>query len=236
MELPLSGLRVVEVANYVAVPAAGGLLADLGADVVKVELPRGEIYRQGNPRLAGYDSDFPDNTPFHMDNRGKRSLALDLTRAEARDALARLIERADVLITNLLPERRRRYGLDHETLLARQPRLVVGAISGYGYGGARADWPAFDYSTYWARSGMMDAMRDAGVPPSLQRPAVGDHAAAVNLVCGILAALRLRDASGRGRYVDVSLLQTGFHILGSDVATALVTRQPLRRHDRRAAP
>ena len=236
MDTPLAGTRVVEVAHYVAVPAAGALLADLGADVVKVELPQGELYRRGRPRLAGYDSDFSENPPFHMDNRGKRSLALDLTSAPARAALLRVVDRADVFITNLLPGRRVKYGLDHASLHARNPRLIVGAITGYGLGGAEADAPAFDYSAYWARTGMMDLMRDEGVPPSMQRPAVGDHAAAVNLVCGILAAMRLRDATGRGQYVDVSLMQTGFHILGTDVATALVTRQPARRHDRRATP
>jgi crotonobetainyl-CoA:carnitine CoA-transferase CaiB-like acyl-CoA transferase len=232
---PLEGVRVVEVAHYVAVPAAGALLADLGAEVIKVEPPpRGELYRLGRPRMAGYDSDFPENPPFHMDNRGKRSLALDLGRSEACEALWRVIDGAEVFITNLLPARRRKYGLDHETLLARHPRLVCGAISGYGLGGEDGERPAFDYAAYWARTGMMDLMRDEGVPPSLQRPGIGDHAAAVNLVCGLLAALRLRDASGQGQYVDVSLLQTGFHVLGNDVATALVTRAPGRRHDRRA--
>jgi crotonobetainyl-CoA:carnitine CoA-transferase CaiB-like acyl-CoA transferase len=236
MDAPLAGIRVVEVAHYVAVPAAGALLADLGAEVVKVELPRGELYRHGRPRISGYDNDFPENPPFHMDNRGKRGVALDLTRPEAREALLRVIDGADVFITNLLPARRLKYGLDHESLLARQERLVFGAISGFGLGGQEEDRPAFDYAAYWARTGMMDIMRDEGVAPSLQRPAVGDHAAAVNLVCGILAALRLRDTTGRGQHVDVSLLQTGFHILGTDVATALVTREPGRRHDRRAAP
>lgn len=234
-DAPLAGVRVVEVAHYVAVPAAGALLADLGAEVVKVELPRGEVYRHGRPRLSGYESDFPENPPFHMDNRGKRGVALDLTRPEARRALLRVIERSEIFITNLLPARRVKYGLDHASLLGRQPRLVVGAISGFGLGGQEQDRPAFDYAAYWARTGLMDMMRDEGVPPSMQRPAVGDHAAAVNLVCGILAALRVRDATGRGQYVDVSLLQTGFHILGTDVATALVTRQPVKRHDRRRA-
>lgn len=232
---PLEGVRVVEVAHFVAVPAAGALLADLGADVVKVELPpRGEIYRRSKPKYAGYDSEFPENPAFHMDNRGKRSIVLDLQRVEARDALLRMVDRAEIFITNLLPGRRIKYGLDHESLLRRRPRLLYGAISGYGYGGSHADEPAFDYTAYWARTGFMDVMRDEGLPPSLLRPGVGDHAAAVNLVCGLLAAMRLRDADGRGRFVDVSLLQTGFHILGADVATALVTRQPVRRHDRRS--
>jgi crotonobetainyl-CoA:carnitine CoA-transferase CaiB-like acyl-CoA transferase len=237
MDAPLAGVRVVEVAHYVAVPAAGALLADLGADVIKVELPpRGEIYRRTRPKFAGYESDFPENPPFHMDNRGKRSIVLDLTRVEARDALLRLLDGADVLLTNLLPGRRVKYGLDHEGLHARNRRLIVGAITGYGLGGEEADRPAFDYSAYWARTGMMDTMRDEGTPPSMLRPGVGDHAAAVNLVCGVLAALRLRDATGQGRYVDVSLLQTGFHILGNDMANALVTRAAPRRHDRRAPP
>jgi crotonobetainyl-CoA:carnitine CoA-transferase CaiB-like acyl-CoA transferase len=237
MTLPLAGVRVVEIANYVAVPAAGALLADLGADVVKIETPpRGELYRRGRPRYAGYACDFDENPPFHMENRGKRSVMLDLGRAEAREALLRLVDHAEIVITNLLPGRRKKYGVDHESLLARVPRLIVGAINGYGGRGAEADRPAFDYAAYWARTGMMDLMHDEGVLPSLQRPGVGDHAAGVNLVCGILAAMRLRDADGLGRYVEVSLLQTGLHILGTDVANALVTRAPAKRHDRHAPP
>jgi crotonobetainyl-CoA:carnitine CoA-transferase CaiB-like acyl-CoA transferase len=231
----LAGVRVIELAHYVAVPAAGALLADLGADVIKVEQPHGEIYRHGKPRVAGYDCDFPESPPFQLDNRGKRSIGLDLTRAEARDALQRMIEGAEVFITNMLPARREKFGLDHPSLLERNPTLVVGAISGYGYEGDAANEPAFDYSAAWARSGMMDAMRDEGVPPSMLRPGVGDHAAAVNLVSGILAAMRLRDRTGRGRYVDVSLLQTGLNLLGVDIANTLVTRERVKRHDRRRA-
>ncbi len=235
MNAPLEGIRVVEVAHYVAVPAAGALLADLGAEVIKVEMPpTGEIYRRTRLKYAGYKSDFPEYPAFQMENRGKRSIVLDLTKPRAREALLRVAERADILITTLLPARRKKYGLDHETLLARWPRLIVGAISGYGLGGDEADRPAFDYAAYWARTGMMDLMRDEGVRPSLQRSGVGDHAAAVSLVCGLLAALRMRDATGQGRFVDVSLLQTGLYILGNDVANALVAREQPPRHDRSA--
>ena len=234
-QAPLTGVRVVEIAHYVAVPAAGALLADLGAEVVKVELPpRGEVYRRSRLKHWGYPSDFSEYPPFQMENRGKRSIILDLTRAEARAALLRIIDGVEIVITNLLPGRRRKYGLDHESLLERKPELIVGAISGYGLGGEEADTPAFDYTAYWARTGMMDLMHDEGHPPSMLRPGVGDHAAAANLVCGILAALRLRDATGQGRYVDVSLLQTGLHILGNDLANALVLDGPIRRHDRKA--
>lgn len=109
MQAPLAGVRVVEIAHYVAVPAAGALLADLGADVIKVELPpKGELYRRGRPKYSGYASEFPEGPGFHLDNRGKRSLLLDLTDAEARSALLRLIDTADVVTTNLLPGRRAR--------------------------------------------------------------------------------------------------------------------------------
>lgn len=235
MKAPLEGIRVVEIAHFVAVPAAGALLADLGADVVKIELPPGgEIYRRSRPKFTGYQTDFPEGPGFHLDNRGKRSLMLDLGNPDAREALYRVIDGADIVTTNLLPARRAKYGLDHETLLARKPGLVVAAINGYGLGGEEADRPAFDYAAYWARTGMMDLMRDEGVPPSMLRPGVGDHAAASNLVIAILGALRMRDATGQGRYVEVSLLQTGLYILGCDFATALVAREPIKRHDRKS--
>lgn len=230
---PLSDLRVVEVASFVAVPAAGGMLADLGAEVIKVEVPQGEIYRKGRPKFMGLDSEFPESPAFQMDNRAKRSVTLDLTRPAAREALLRVIDGADVVLTNLLPERRARYGLDHESLHARFPRLVVGAISGYGLGGPRENEPAFDYTAYWARGGLMDQMRDAGVPPSMLRPGMGDHAAASNLVAGVLAALRTRDRTGRGTYVDVSLHATALHVLGNDASIALATGQSPPRHDRK---
>lgn len=235
MSAPLEGVRVVEIAHFVAVPAAGALLADLGADVIKVEAPpKGEIYRRSRPAFSGFKSDFPEGPGFHLDNRGKRALMLDLTNPDARSALLRVIDTADIVTTNLLPGRRVKYGLDHETLLARKPSLIVAGINGYGHGGDEVDRPAFDYAAYWARTGMMDLMRDDGVPPSMLRPGVGDHAAASNLVIAILAALRMRDATGQGRYVEVSLLQTGLYILGCDVAMALVAREPIRRHDRKA--
>ena len=233
MTTPLAGVRVVEIASFVAVPAAGAMLADLGADVIKVELPPvGELYRRSRPKYAGYATEFPENPAYHMDNRGKRVLMLDLTREDCRRALARLVDDADIVLTNLLPERRVRYGVDHKTLLARKPEIIVAAINGYGGGGDQADWPAFDYSAYWARTGMMDTLRDAGREPSMLRPGVGDHAAASNLVCGILSAMRLRDGDGKGRYVETSLMQTGLYILGADLSTALVTGEPVPRHDR----
>jgi crotonobetainyl-CoA:carnitine CoA-transferase CaiB-like acyl-CoA transferase len=234
MSAPLAGIKVVEIASFVAVPAAGALLADMGAEVIKVEVPWGEIYRHTTPRLAGFDHDFPAGPPFQMDNRGKRSLALDLVLPQAQEALAKVIATADIVITNVLPARLEKYGLDPETLRAKRPELIVGRLSGYGPGGDRANDPAFDYTAFWALSGLMDHLHDLDSPPGWMRPGVGDHSAAMAMVTGILAALRIRDAGGEGQVVDVALQQIGYYINGNDAAHSLVTGETPPRHDRKA--
>jgi crotonobetainyl-CoA:carnitine CoA-transferase CaiB-like acyl-CoA transferase len=235
MSAPLSGIRVVELASFVAAPAAGALLADLGAEVVKVEVPWGEIYRHSLPRHAGFDSDFPLAPHFQMDNRGKRSVALDLALPEAVAALHRLVERADVLLTNMLPERLARLGLDPAALHARRPELIVARLSGYGPTGPEANAPAFDYSTYWARTGFMDMLHEPDAPPAFQRPGMGDHSASLALVVGVLSALRQRDVGAPGQVIDVALQHIGFYVVGNDAAMTLATGQTPPRHDRRAA-
>ena len=235
MSAPLSGIRVVELASFVAAPAAGALLSDLGAEVIKVEVPWGEIYRHAAPKLAGYESDFAGAPHFEMDNRGKRSLALDLALPQAQEALARLVEGADVLLTNMLPERLEKNGLDPVSLHSQRPELIIARLSGYGPEGPEANAPAFDYSAYWARTGFMDSLHEPDAPPAFQRPGMGDHSAALSLVVGILAALRTRDDDGRGQVIDVSLQHIGFYIQGNDAAMTLVTGQTPPRHDRRAA-
>lgn len=233
MTAPLEGVRVLELASFVAAPSAGALLADLGAEVVKVEIPQGEIYRHSRPRLQGIKHDFPEAPQFQMDNRGKRSLAIDLTRAPAQKAVRALIDQSDIFLTNMLPHRLARYGLAPETLRSARPELIVGILSGYGRQGPDAQRPSFDYTAYWARSGMMDQMRDAGAAPSFLRPGIGDHAAALSLVTGLLSALRMRDRDGIGQIVDVSLLHIGLYILGNDSAQALATGEAPPLHDRK---
>jgi crotonobetainyl-CoA:carnitine CoA-transferase CaiB-like acyl-CoA transferase len=232
MAAPLEGIRVVEVASFVAAPSAGALLADLGAEVIKVEVPEGELYRHTRPRMNGFKTDIDISPAFEMDNRGKRSLALDLARPDAQDALSRVIDRADVFLTNLLPGRQRRFGLDPETLRTRRPALVHATLNGYGTRGDEADRPAFDYTAYWARSGMMDVMRAPDATPAFLRPGVGDHAAGMSLVCGILAALRVRDRTGIGQAIEVSLLQIGLYIQGNDMAQVLAAGESPPKHDR----
>ena len=235
MVAPLEGIRVIEVASFVAAPSGGALLADLGAEVVKVEVPEGELYRHTKPHMGGYKTDFDGAPPFEMDNRGKRSLALDLQKPEALAALERVIAGADVVLTNLLPGRQRKYRLDAESLRAKFPKLIHATLNGYGVRGEEADAPAFDYTAYWARTGMMDMFRAPEAIPAFLRPGVGDHAAGVSLVAGILAALRVRDRTGEGQAIEVSLLQIGLYIAGNDFANVLATGQSPPMHDR-AAP
>lgn len=234
MNAPLEGIRVVEIASYVAAPAAGALLADLGAEVVKVEVPQGEIYRYALPKFLGLDSEFGESPQFHMDNRGKRSLTLDVTRSPARAALQKVIDRADIVLTNMVPARLEKYGLDPATQRARRPELIFAMLNGFGGEGDEASNPAFDYIAYWARTGFMDIMHERDAPPAFQRPGIGDHAAGLSLTAGILAALRMRDQSGEGQVVEVNLMHIGFYIQGNDAALSLVAKQTPPRHNRSA--
>ncbi len=234
MTAPLQGIRVVELASYVAVPAAGALLADMGADVIKVEVPQGEVYRYALPQFFGLACDFPEAPQFHMDNRGKRSLTLDVTQATARAALQRLFDRADIILTNMVPSRLEKFGFDPDTQRARRPELIYAMLNGFGSRGPEASDPAFDYIAYWARTGFMDILHEPDAPPCFQRPGIGDHAAGLALVTGILAALRVRDQTGAGQVVSTNLMHTGFYIQGNDAALALVARQTPPPHDRKA--
>lgn len=232
MKAPLAGIKVVELASFVAVPAAGALLADMGAEVIKVEVPWGEIYRHSTPKMAGLDHDFASGPPYQMDNRGKRSLALDLALPQAQEALRQVIASADIFITNVLPARLDKYGLNPDELRAKDPKLIVARLSGYGPDGDRANDPAFDYTAFWSLSGLMDQMHDVGTPPAWMRPGIGDHSAALAMVNGLQGALRLRDQGEDGQIVDVALQQIGYYINGNDISHALVTGESLGRHDR----
>jgi crotonobetainyl-CoA:carnitine CoA-transferase CaiB-like acyl-CoA transferase len=234
MTAPLEGIRVLEVANWLAAPSAAALMADLGADVVKVEPPGGDPYRGFNFRAAGYDFDFAMNYAFELDNRGKRSITVALDQPGGPELVRRLAAGFDVFITNLFAERRARFGLAYEDIRMVNPRVVYGSFSGYGMVGPDANRPGFDYAAFWARSGIMSLMGAAGTPPALCRGGQGDHTACLALLSGILAALRVRDQVGEGQLVDVTLHGTGIWTLGTDLQMALVSKESPPRHDRTA--
>jgi crotonobetainyl-CoA:carnitine CoA-transferase CaiB-like acyl-CoA transferase len=211
----LEGLRVVELGLWVAGPAAAGLLADWGADVIKLEPPEGDPMRAFFRLATGSKVD--RNPPFELDNRGKRSVALDLRADAARAAAYRIVERADVFLTNMRPEALTRIGFDAATLRARNERLVYASISGYGARGPDRDRPGYDVGAFWARSGVASTLTVEGSPPPMIRGGFGDHVTALACVSGVLAALVERERTGRGRVVETSLLRTGMYCLGWDL-------------------
>ncbi|MFN2376301.1 MAG: CaiB/BaiF CoA transferase family protein [Candidatus Binatia bacterium] len=216
----LEGIRVVEMGVWVAGPAAGGILADWGADVVKVEAPAGDPMR-GFFQLA-IGSDVPHNPPFDLDNRGKRSVVLDLTTDAGRAALEKLLADADVFVTNMRPAALERLGMSHAEVTARHPRLIYASITGYGLEGEDRDRAGYDVGAFWARSGAADLFRVKDDAPLALRGGFGDHVTGIAAVAGILGALIERGRTGRGRLVETSLLRTGMYCLGWDLGIQLV--------------
>jgi crotonobetainyl-CoA:carnitine CoA-transferase CaiB-like acyl-CoA transferase len=215
---PLHGYRVIELGIWVAGPAAASMLADWGADVIKVESPSGDPNRY---TLRHVGVDIPGSPAFALDNRGKRGVVLDLKTQADREALAELLDGADVFVTNLRPAALERLNLDPATLRERYPGLVVATMTSFGWQGQERDRPGYDVSAFWARSGMAARMVPADEPPPPSRPGIGDRMAATALVAGITAALLNRARTGTGDVVDVSLLRTGLYCNGNDLSTQL---------------
>lgn len=203
----LTGVRVLDVGSWVAAPAAATAMADFGADVIKIEPPEGDPFRQfmGMPGFPVTD----DNYPWLLVGRNKRSLALDLKSEEGYEALCRLVETADVFVTNYPPHVLKKLKIRHSDLAALNDELVYAQLSGYGEEGAEANVPAFDRSAWWARSGMMDLVRSGDAPPAAGALAWGDYATSTAVFGGIMMALYRRERTGKGSKVSTSLLANG---------------------------
>ncbi len=229
---PLDGIRVLELTNWMAAPGCGALLADMGADVVKVEPLTGDVVRNmsrpARPVPGGPNLD----VSFHADNRGKRSIAIALDTPDGADTVRRLVATCDVFLCNLLPRRQRRFGLDPDTLKAIRPTLVHATLTGYGLDGPDAERPGFDVTTFFGRGAVTDSMLEPGGTAPLPRPAQGDHATSLALLAAILAALRVVERTGDGQAVDVSLLATAAWTMATDLAAVLVDGKLPTKRDR----
>ena len=224
MSGPLDGVRVIELGVWVAGPGAAGILADWGADVIKIEPPEGDPCRTFLNVLGG---DLPSNPVFELDNRGKRAIALDLS-SERGVALAHeLVARADVFLSNLRPAGLARIGLGPEEVHARHPGLVYALITGYGLEGPDAERGAYDIAAFWARAGIAESLRTPGGPLPFQRGGMGDHSVAMSAVAAINAALVERSRTGQGQVVSTSLLRQGAYTIGFDLNVALMWGQSL---------
>ena len=210
-----AGLRVVELGVWVAAPAAAALLADWGADVIKVEPPTGDPMRNVFGSL-GIGDDMP-NPAFALDNRGKRSVVLDLRDEADAARLHDLLATADVFISNLRPDALDKLGLEPEATVARHPRLVYCSVSGYGLHGDDRNRPTYDIGAFWARSGLAAQMADGDGNPLNARGGIGDHITGLAALAGVLAAVMEQRQTGKGRVVEVSLLRTGAYVLGWDL-------------------
>ena len=202
----LEGIRAIDAANFIAGPVSTTMMADFGADVIKVEPPTGDVYRV---RGAGYPpSAF--NYPWIVDNRSKRSVAIDLRTKDGQTLLHHLVRDVDVFVTNAPLDSRARLRVRYEDLAPLNPRLVYASISAYGETGEEASKPGFDSIALWARTGLMDLVRASpDVPPARSLPGMGDHPTGTALFAAIMAGLFQRERTGRGTMVSTSLMANG---------------------------
>ena len=217
---PLEGIKVVELATFIAAPCTARFLADLGADVIKVEAPMGDPLRY-TAANEGRPLDQKENTSYDLENAGKRCIALNIKSPEGREVLEKLIADADVFITNNRQPSLIKNKLDYDTLHAKYPALVYGFISGYGEKGPDKDLPGFDFTAFYARGGILGPLRDKTSTPMLTVQGFGDHQVAMNLAAGILASLFKAKMTGEGDQVVVSL----FHSAVWDVSLMLQSSQ-----------
>jgi epoxide hydrolase-like predicted phosphatase len=230
MSGPLDDITVIEIANWIAAPSATALMADMGASVIKVEPPSGDSMRN-KLRQPTFADGYPGtDIVFQLDNRGKRSIAVDLGDERGQDIVRELTDRADVIVTNLLRSRLERYGLGPDQLRKRNPGLVYAIVSGQGSTGEDADQLAFDVTAFFGRGGVTALLGEPDGLPVAPRAGQGDHPTGLALLVAILGALRVRDKTGEGQVVETALMRVGAWTVGCDVAAVLIDgRQPSKR-------
>ena len=226
-----SGLKVVDLASFIAGPSAAVILSDFGADVIKVEPPTGDLWRMGHkipPQPQATDA-----YPWHLANRNKRGITLDLKSPGAQQVMERLVKWADVLVVNTPHPARRRLKLEYDDVLQWNPRLIYADVTGFGEQGPDADLPGFDITAYWARSGLLSMTRDAGAPPTWPVAGSGDNATAVGLYAAIVTALYRRERTSKGSRVTTSLLAEGVWSASVSIQAALCEAKFFGPHDRK---
>jgi formyl-CoA transferase len=232
---PFEGVRVVEVAAWTFVPGAGAIMADLGADVIKVEPPTGDPQRALRNAINADDSS--PNPFLHVPNRGKRSITLDLTSAGGVATLKQLTRSADVFLTSYLPKVRTKLGIDVDDMRAGHPRLIYARGSGWGPAGPMTEAGGFDSAAAWSAAGVQHKLTDPGADAPAAQPAAFFDLQGSSAIAGAVAmALFRRERTGEGGVVDVSLLSTGMWTMGPDLAATAAGGGELPRPDRLDAP
>jgi crotonobetainyl-CoA:carnitine CoA-transferase CaiB-like acyl-CoA transferase len=224
----MEGIRILEVAEHTFVPAASAILADWGAEVIKIEhVERGDAMRGlGQTGTAGFATSVP--VLMEHSNRGKKSLAMDLSQPEGLAILHQLIARCDVFLTNKLPKVCKKLHIEVDDVRAHNPNIVYVRGTGYGVHGPDANAGGYDYLGYWARAGSASAVKphEMEFPPGPPSPAYGDSIGAMTIAGGICAALLKRERSGEAAVVDVSLLSVGMWAMGGAIAISQLSKEP----------
>jgi formyl-CoA transferase len=225
-----SGLKVVDFSSFVAGPSAAVILSDFGADVIKVEPPTGDPWRHGHQVAPQPLAEDPYQ--WHLANRNKRSIALDLKSPSAQQVLQKLVTWADVFVVNTPHHARAKLKLEYSDVVEWNPRLIYADLTGFGENGPDANLPGFDITSYWARSGLLSMTRDAGAPPTWPVGGSGDNATAMGLYSAIVTALYRRERTGEGAYVTTSLLAEGVWSASVSIQGALAGAKFAAPHDR----
>ena len=230
----LQGLRVIEMGSYVAIPTACTFLGDWGADVIKIEDPKGGDPTRGFRNLENIM--IGDINPMmEQFNRNRRSLALDTKHEQSCQVLHKLVQSADVFATNFRPRHLKTIKADYDSLSMINPNLIYCLFSGYGSSGRDKDKPAFDYSAFWARSGVMDRLTEPGGVPRPARPGFGDNVSSIAIAGAIAAALFARERTGEGQLIELNLYQIGVWVSNVDIQVALHYEQEINQSDRKAS-
>jgi crotonobetainyl-CoA:carnitine CoA-transferase CaiB-like acyl-CoA transferase len=230
-----SDLKVLDLASFIAGPSAAMMLSDFGADVIKIEPPGiGDPHRYSF-KVPPYPT-AETNYVWQLNNRNKRSIALDLKSGEAQEILQRLVRWADVMVVNYPPKVKKTLGIAYEAMSSVNPLLIYADLTGYGMSGPEADKPGFDLTAYWARSGLMEVTHDAGSPPTLPVPGIGDHATASTLYGAIVTGLYLRERTGKGTHVSTSLIAEGAWAASEWIEGALNKGRFHGQHNRKTPP
>ncbi len=229
---PMDGIKVVEMGVWVAGPSCAAMLCDWGADVIKIEPPTGDPFRGLFASALG--ATIPINPPFEIDNRGKRSVCLNLENADALAIAQKLISEADVFVSNMRPRVLEQFGIGYEQVRAQNPRIIYCQVTGQGPDSPEANRAAYDIGGFWARAGIGASLVPEGGAIPQQRGGMGDHMTGLSGAAAVSAALFARERTGVGQRVAVSLVRTGVYMMGWDYALEMrlgVKTKPYTRYE-----
>lgn len=235
MVTALEGVKVIEVGGAAAMPLSGMLMASWGAEVIHVEPPGGEgdLARMMSHRLSAWTQYSEINYIWEHLDRNKKSICINLKTDEGQTIVKKLCEGADVFLNNFRPYEMEKFNLTYEAISKLNPKIIYANLTGYGTCGPEKNSGGYDSVAFWARSGVMDLMHDQDSAPNISRSAYGDSIASLSLLGGIMAALYIRERTGIGQKVEVSLYNTAVWVLGLDIAGCLITGKEALRPQRK---